>query len=92
LSRASGLSRSSTSEQQQWLEAQVAAGHFPSIEAAVQAAIAAAMIDGAQIEADDLEWAKPYVDEAQADVARGDVLTHAEHKARMAARLDALKL
>ncbi|MGO9173472.1 MAG: hypothetical protein ACLP7P_16125 [Rhodomicrobium sp.] len=80
-----------STDQQKWLEAQVAAGRFATIEAAAEAAIAAAMIDNVWIEADDLDWAKPYVDKGRDDAARGDVLTHAEHKARMAARLEALR-
>jgi antitoxin ParD1/3/4 len=78
-------------EQQKWLETQVAAGAFPSVDAAAEAAIAAVMAGHAEIEADDLSWAAAYVDQARADVARGDVLTLDEHKARMEARLDALK-
>ena len=42
-------------------------------------------------EDDDLAWVKPYVDEALAAVARGDVLSREEHRARTTARLDALK-
>ena len=42
-------------------------------------------------EGDDLAWAKPYVDEARAAVARGDVLILDEHKARNAARLASIK-
>jgi antitoxin ParD1/3/4 len=55
-------------EQQRWLEAQVEAGHFSSLEQAVAVAIAELM---ATIE-DDLEWAKPLVDEAIASVDRGE--------------------
>ena len=40
---------------------------------------------------DDLSWAKPYVDEALAAVARGDVITLEEHKRRIAALLADLK-
>ena len=40
---------------------------------------------------DDLAWAKPHVDEALAEVARGDVISREEHRARNAARLAALK-
>ena len=40
---------------------------------------------------DDLAWAKPYVDEALAAVARGDVITLEEHKKRTAALLADLK-
>jgi len=77
-------------EQQKWLEAQVAAGRFESLEEALRAAITTAMIDQAHIEADDLAWAKPYVDAACDDIAKGNVMTLEEHRARMRARLDAL--
>jgi hypothetical protein len=40
---------------------------------------------------DDLSWAKPYVDEALAELARGEGMTLEEHKRRVAARLAALK-
>jgi len=40
-----------------------------------------------RIEADDLTWAKPYVDEACASVARGDVLPGDEFFRRLAAML-----
>jgi antitoxin ParD1/3/4 len=78
-------------EQQRWLEAQVADGHFPSIEAAAEAAIAAAMAGDTLLDAGDLSWAKPYADQGREDVACGRVLTLEEHRARMAARLEALK-
>ena len=38
-------------------------------------------------EGDDLAWAKPYVNEARAAVARGDVVTLDEHKSRNAAAI-----
>jgi len=44
------------------------------------------------VECDDLEWAKPYVDEARTSVARGDILTGAEFFKRLNARLEALRL
>jgi antitoxin ParD1/3/4 len=44
-----------------------------------------------RMEEDDLAWAKPLVNEALADVARGDVITLQEHEARTAARLAATK-
>ena len=55
-------------EQQQWLEAQVAAGHFSSLEQAVAVAIADLMATAE----DDLDWAKPLVDEAAAELDRGE--------------------
>jgi antitoxin ParD1/3/4 len=45
----------------------------------------------AEDEIDDLAWAKPYLDDALADIAGGQVLTRAEHEARMDATLAAMK-
>jgi antitoxin ParD1/3/4 len=42
-------------------------------------------------EGGDLAWAKTYVDEALADVARGDAITLEEHEANNDARLAAMK-
>jgi antitoxin ParD1/3/4 len=58
-------------DQRKWLEAEVAAGRFTSVSEAVEMAIAGLMID----EEDDLRWAKPLIEEARAEVARGEVLT-----------------
>jgi antitoxin ParD1/3/4 len=58
-------------EQQEWLEAEVAAGHFSSIDEALTVAVA----DLKALMEDDLAWAKPYVDQARASVARGDVIS-----------------
>ncbi len=65
--------------QQEWLEAKIAAGEFASFEDAVQRMIAEWMA----FEADDMAWAKPYVDEARAEVAQGKVMTLKEHQTRM---------
>jgi antitoxin ParD1/3/4 len=73
--------------QQQWLEAQIAKGEFASFEDAVQRMIAERMA----LESDDMAWAKPYVDEALAAVAKGDVMTLEEHRARVATQLKALE-
>jgi antitoxin ParD1/3/4 len=66
-------------EQEQWLEQQIDQGVFTSVEDAVRKLIAERMA----FEADDFTWAKPYVDEARAAVARGDVLTLEEALADM---------
>jgi len=58
-------------DQQKWLEQQVAAGRFPSVDDAVAIAVA----DLIEAVDDDLAWAKPYVDEARAAVARRDVVS-----------------
>jgi antitoxin ParD1/3/4 len=62
-------------EQKQWLEAEVAAGRFASIDEAMEMAIAGLMT----IEDDDLAWAKPLVDKARASVARGDIISGEEY-------------
>ena len=67
-----------TPRQQQWLAAHVARGNFPSIEGALRQLVDERMAE----EGDDLAWAKPHVDEALADVARGAVMTLEEHEAR----------
>jgi antitoxin ParD1/3/4 len=71
-------------EQQQWLEAQVAAGHFTSLEQAVAVAVADLM---ATVE-DDLAWAKPLVDEASAQLARGERVPAGEAFALIRKSLD----
>ncbi len=80
-----------TPEQQAWLTAHVARGDFPSIEVAVRQLIDERIAERAAEESDDLAWAKPYVDEALAEVAKGNVLTLEEHEARMDARLASMK-
>ena len=78
-----------TPEQLAWLDAEVARGHYQSIEEGarqlINQGIAERMTD------DDLAWAKPFVDEARSDVARGAVITLEEHEARTTARLAAMK-
>jgi antitoxin ParD1/3/4 len=74
-------------EQLEWLEAQVAAGHFASIDEALAVAVA----DLKALSEDDFAWAKPYVDEARASIARGDVLSGEEFFRRLNARIDHLR-
>ena len=66
-------------EQLEWLEAEVAAGRFASIDEALSVAVA----DLKALSEDDLAWAKPYVDEARASVARGDVISGEEFFRRL---------
>ena len=70
-------------EHEAWLRVRVANGDFPSVEDAVRQMLDARMVE----ESDDLAWAKPYVDEARAAVARGETISLEQHKARNAARL-----
>ena len=74
-------------EQEQWLEAQVAQGEFASLEDAVRRMIA----DRMALDADDLAWAKPYVDEGRAAAARGEVVSLDDAIADMDAHLASLK-
>jgi antitoxin ParD1/3/4 len=74
-------------EQLEWLEAEVAAGHFASIDKALAVAVA----DLKALSEDDLAWAKPYVEQARASMARGDVLSGEEFFRRLNARINALR-
>lgn len=74
-------------DQRQWLEAQVAAGHFPSVDEAVQAAVAEMMA----LATEDFEWARPYIEEADASLARGEGIPGAQFLERLDRRLNALR-
>ncbi len=74
-------------EQERWLEARVAEGEFDSPEAAIRQIIAERM--GREV--DSLGWAKPYVDEPHATIARGDVLSVEEAIADVDAHIASLK-
>jgi len=77
-----------TPKQQKWLEAEVAAGRFASVEEAVQLAVAELM---RPIETTDLSWAKSYIDEARASLARGEGVTLEEFNAHVDAKLKDLR-
>ena len=79
-----------TPEQQKWLAAHVARGDFPSIERAALQLIDERIAERELAEADDMAWAKPYVEEGLAALERGEVVSLEEHQARNAKRLDAL--
>ena len=74
-------------EQQEWLEAQVKAGIYDSIDEAVASIVAEHM----QLDIDDLSWAKPFVDEARASLAGEEGMTLEEHRLRMARKLEMLR-
>ena len=83
-----------TPEQETWIKAHVATGDFASVEDAARQLIDDRIAELAHDEGDepdDMAWAKPLVDEARAAIARGDVLTLEEHRARNAARRAALR-
>ena len=80
-----------TPEQIAQLQALVTRGEYASIEDAARQLLDERLAERSVEENEDLSWAKPYVDEALAAVARGEVMTLEEHKKRNAARLAALK-
>ena len=71
-------------DQEVWLQTLVASGDFTSVEAVARQLIDERIAERA-LEADDLAWAKPAVDEGIAALARGEVLSREEYRARMAA-------
>ena len=75
------------SDQQKWLEDQVAAGHFGSLDEALAVAVADLMA----VHADNLDWAKPYVEQARASIARGDAISGEEYMNRLDDKLRRLR-
>lgn len=77
-----------TAEQQKWLEAEVAAGRFVSIEEAVRLAVAEFMVP---VDTTDLSWAKPYLDVARAQIERGETVTLEDFNAHVDEKLKELR-
>ena len=79
-----------TPEQVTWLEGRVASGEFNSAEEAVRH-----LLDDLMAEAvpggNELDWAKPYIDEALESVARGDVVPLETHLTRTSTFLAKLR-
>lgn len=75
-----------TPQQEAWIRAHVASGEFASVEEAARRLIDDRIADIEAEVDDDMVWAKPLVDEARASIARGDILSLDEHRARNAAR------
>ena len=80
-----------TDQQQAWLVARVERGDFASVDEAVRQLLDERIAERSIEEQDDLAWAKPYVDEGLSALARGDVISREEHRARNALRLAAIK-
>ena len=78
-------------DQEARIKTRVASGDFASVEEAARRLIDEALVERALEESDDMAWAKPYVDEALAEIARGEEISLEEHKARNAARLAAMR-
>ena len=78
-------------DQEEWLKTRVASGDFASVEEAARQLIDERIAEREAEESDEMEWAKPYVDEALAELERGDVITLEEHESRNEARLAAMR-
>jgi antitoxin ParD1/3/4 len=63
--------------QEEWLQAKVAAGEFASLDQAIKSAVQRLIIDDERDD-DDLDWAKPLVDEGAAQLERGEHYSHDE--------------
>jgi Arc/MetJ-type ribon-helix-helix transcriptional regulator len=74
-------------EQQEWLEAQVKAGAYDSIDDAVASILAEHM----NMDIDDMSWARSLVDEGRESLEQGKELTLAEHLAHIDETLEKLK-
>jgi antitoxin ParD1/3/4 len=79
-----------TADQEASLSALVAAGDFASIEEAARALLDERLAER-QFDEDDCAWAKPLIDEAEADVARGAVISREEHDASIKALLASMR-
>ncbi|CAN5468618.1 hypothetical protein BH10PSE6_BH10PSE6_36020 [soil metagenome] len=74
-------------EQQEWLEAQVKAGVYQSVDDALTHFVAEHM----ELDIDDLDWAKPLVDEGRASLEKEGGLTLAEHRTHIEETLEQLR-
>ncbi|HMK79189.1 MAG TPA: hypothetical protein VK438_06040 [Xanthobacteraceae bacterium] len=70
---------------EEWLKAQVAEGRFPSIEEAVEVFVSEGRRAQEQLDATDLSWAKPYIEEGLADLEAGRVVPAEEVYAELRA-------
>jgi Arc/MetJ-type ribon-helix-helix transcriptional regulator len=73
-------------EQQEWLEAQVRAGAYDSVDEAVASIVAERM----HLDVDDMSWARALVDEGRAELERGEGMSLQEHLERVARRVQEL--
>ena len=80
-----------TPEQMAWIDERVARGEYVSQEDAAQRLIDAAIHGRTPADADDLAWAKPLVDEALAQVERGEVMSHQDYRASIETFFEKLK-
>jgi antitoxin ParD1/3/4 len=67
-----------TPEQQQWIEAQVSAGHFSSIEEAIRVAVADLMASRQEENEEELAHLRKLIHEGDADISAGRVHRYAD--------------
>ena len=77
-------------DQLAWIEARVAKGDYPDVDEAVRDLLATGIAEHEEAGTDDMAWAKPLVDEALAEIERGEGMSLEEFEARMDARMAAL--
>ena len=77
-------------DQLAWIEARVAKGDYLDVDEAVRDLLATGIAEHEEAETDDMAWAKPLVDEALAELKRGEAMSLEEFEARMDARMAAL--
>ena len=80
-----------TTDQQAWIDAHIASGEFATVEDAAHTLMDSAILDRALVEHDDLAWAKPFVDEALAEIDRGETISAEIHRAGVRTLLQKLK-
>lgn len=72
-----------TPQQHRWLESQVTAGHYSSVDEAARAIIEERMaVDG-----EGVDWVKPLLDEARASIAAGAGVPYEQVQDRLADRI-----
>jgi predicted transcriptional regulator len=71
---------------EQWLKTQVAEGRFESIEDAVEVLVAEDRMTQAELDATDLSWARPYIEEGLAAIEAGEVVPAEEVHRELLAR------
>lgn len=72
---------------QKWLSDQVSAGTFASFDDAIAWAIESVT----HFAGDELDWARPFLDRADASLARGEGIPGNEFLTRLERRLEALR-
>ena len=80
-----------TPQQIAWLQAFAAERGFASVDEAAQFLIGEAIRDVEDLDLDNLDWVKPYIDEAEEDIKRGaKLITLEEFKAHLKKRIEEL--